>query len=351
MISRQTGGFQVKNSNDYQFGRVLEDQNGYYLIGYRPTDETFNRRFHKITAKVKGKGMTVRTRYGFFGFSEEDTVQPPKSRTNLALISPFGAQDIKIESTSFFANDQTAGSVVRSFLYVDPKDLTFETVNGKHEAQIQLYGVIFGANGIPVEQIGHNAVVSLPATEFERAMRDGVRIRFDMPAKKAGSYQVRVATRDVASSRVGSAGQFVQIPDLNNKRLAASGIVLQGVSDSAERASIVGPAVRRFPPNSDLYSACVIYNASLNPVSKQPDLVIESKLFRDGQPAFSYPDIAVDTANQTDLGRIFVTLKFRLAPNLEPGHYYLQYVIIDKTLKDKAPPVVQWADFDIVTQK
>src|SRR5688572_33145354 len=48
MIARQTGGFQIRNSNDYQSGRVLEDQTGYYLIGYRPGEETFNRRFHKI---------------------------------------------------------------------------------------------------------------------------------------------------------------------------------------------------------------------------------------------------------------------------------------------------------------
>lgn len=353
MISRQTGGFQVKNSNDYQLHRVLEDQSGYYLIGYRPGDQTFNRRFHKITAKVKGKGMSVRTRYGFFGFSEEDIVHQPKSRTNLALMSPFGVQDIKIDFTSFFANDKTAGSVVRSFLYVDTKDLTFEVANQKHEAKIELHGVIFGTNGVPVEQLRFGGVVSLPDNEYEQSLRDGIRIRFDMPAKKPGAYQVRVATRDVASSRIGAAGQFVVVPDLTNKRLAASGIVLQGVSESTETAaaSVVSPAVRRFQPNSDLYSACVIYNASLDAVSKQPNLVIESKLFRDEKRVFSYPDVAVDTSNQADLARIFVTLKFRLAPNLEPGHYYLQFVITDNALKDKVPPVVQWADFDIVTQK
>jgi VWFA-related protein len=351
MIARQTGGFQVKNSNDFKFDRVLEDQSGYYLIGYRPSEETFNRRFHKITAKVKRSGMTMRTRYGFFGFSEEDNVQMPKTKTNLALMSPFGAQDIRIDFTSFFANDKTAGSVFRSFLYVDAKDLTFEIANGKREAKIELHGVIYGANGVPVEQLGYEVVVSLPHNEYEQSLRDGIRIRFDMPAKKPGSYQVRVATRDVASSRIGAAGQFVLVPDLTNRRLAASGIVLQAISESTETGaatSVASPAVRRFKPDSDLYAACVIYNASLDRGTQQPSLVIESKLFRDGKRVFSYPDVAVDTSNQEDLRRIFVTLKFRLAADLEPGHYYLQFAITDKTLKDKQPPVVQWAGFEIV---
>jgi hypothetical protein len=33
----------------------MEEQSGYYLIGYRPTDETFNRTFHHIKAKVKSR--------------------------------------------------------------------------------------------------------------------------------------------------------------------------------------------------------------------------------------------------------------------------------------------------------
>ncbi|HEX6729338.1 MAG TPA: VWA domain-containing protein, partial [Pyrinomonadaceae bacterium] len=67
LISRQTGGFQVRNSNSFELDRIMEDQNGYYLIGYRPTTETFNRKFHHIKAKVKRSGMTVRTRFGFLG--------------------------------------------------------------------------------------------------------------------------------------------------------------------------------------------------------------------------------------------------------------------------------------------
>jgi VWFA-related protein len=353
MMSRQTGGYQIRNSNDFKFDRILEEQNGYYLIGYRPTDETFNRKFHHITAKVKRSGMTLRTRYGFHGYSEDDVIRKPQSRTNLALMSPFGSQDIDLEFTAFFANDKVAGSVIRSFLYLDAKDLTFVNANDKHEANIELHGVIFGDNGMVVDQIRHSGVVSLPEKDYQRAMSEGIRIRFDMPAKRPGAYQLRVAARDVASSRIGSAGQFVGVPNLKNKQLAVSGIVLRGVADFAESEATepvaASPAIRRFLPNSELYFGIVVYNASIDRALGRPNLVIECELFREDKRVQSFPSAPVDLANQPDPERIFVTRMLRLGANLEPGHYYLLLEITDKATKDQDhPSVTQWVDFEIV---
>lgn len=353
MMARQTGGYQVKNSNDFKFDSILEEQSGYYLIGYRPTDETFNKKFHRITAKLKRSGMTLRTRYGFHGYSEDDVVRKPQSRTNLALMSPFGAQDINIEFNAFFANDKVAGSVIRAFLYLNANDLTFVKANDKHEAKIELHGVIFGDNGIVAEQITHTSVVSLPDKDYERALSEGIRIRFDMPAKRPGAYQMRVAARDVASSRIGSAGQFVGVPNLKNKQLAVSGIVLRGVTDFVEteitEVAAASPAIRRFLPNSDLYFAIVVYNASIDRSLGRPNLVIESELFREDKRVQSYPAAPVVLENQADLERIVAMRMVRLGANLEPGHYYLLLEIIDKASKDKEhPSVTQWIDFEIV---
>ena len=70
-IAKETGGFLIHNQNDFQFDKILEDQSGYYLIGYRPSTETFDKRYHKITARVKKSGHEVRTRSGFFGMPEK----------------------------------------------------------------------------------------------------------------------------------------------------------------------------------------------------------------------------------------------------------------------------------------
>jgi hypothetical protein len=59
-------------------------------------------------------------------------------------------------------------------------------------------------------------------------VRDGVVYAFDLPLKEAGAIQYRVAIRDHASGRLGTAGQFVEAPGLSSGRLALSGIILQG---------------------------------------------------------------------------------------------------------------------------
>ena len=345
LLARQTGGFQIRNSNSFQLDRVMEDQSGYYLLGYRPTEETFNKRFHHIKAKVKRSGMTLRTRFGFYGISEEEASETrPQFRnaTNLALISPFGAQDIEVGLTAFFANDQRTGSVIRSFVYFSGKNVKFVPVDGRQQASIEFHGVIFGDNGSVIEQYKHGATISLSEEDYKQALQNGMSLSFDMPVKRPGSYQLRVAIKDRISSELGTAGQFIAVPDLNNKRLAVSGIVL-GTAPLTGGQGIAMPGAKRFDANSDLYFAYVIYNAS-----QSTGLVMEAKLFRDGKNVYASPEVPIQTANQPDPNRVVVNGGVKLTPNLEPGSYYLQVVITDKNAKNKIEPVVQWIDFEIL---
>jgi VWFA-related protein len=351
-LAQQTGGFQITNSNGFQLDRILEDQSGYYLLGYRPTEETFNRQFHEIKVKVKRSGMTARSRFGFYGVTEEEArrAQPSTSdETNLALGSPFGAQDLELDLNSFFTNGKTEGSVVRSFIYLNAADLTFSPVNDRQETSLEIHGVVFGDNGSIVEQVKHSAVLSLRESEYKQAMRDGLRLRFDMPAKQPGSFQVRIAVRDRTSSKIGSAGQFVAVPDLRQKRLAASGIVLRGAGEApVQAAAMANPPARRFPGGSDLNFAFLIYNAAINATTQLPDLTMEIKLFRDGKSVMSVAQTPIDVKTQTDLSRLFINGALHLSSNLEPGDYYLQVVVTDKAAKDKQPPITQWVNFEVV---
>ena len=348
LIAAQTGGFQVRNSNSFDLPRIMADQSGYYLIGYRPTSETFNRRFHHLKAKVKRSGMTVRTRYGFFGVSDEEIgptrLLNPRS-TNLALVSPFGAQDIEVNLISFFTDDKVIGLATRSFVYIDAKGLTFETVNGRHEAKIELHGVVFGDNGTVVEQLSRGVALSLSESEYQQATHNGMSLRIDMPVKGPGAYQVRIATRDIKSGKIGSAGQFVDVPDLKKNRLATSGIVLgtagfsgRDVNEALDRVSL-----RSFDPNTDLHFALVAYNAS-----STSNLVMEAGLLRDGKSVYSGSEVPIDVSKQTDQNRLLLHGSIRLRPEFELGDYYLQIVITDKTAKNKAAPLVQWIEFEIV---
>jgi VWFA-related protein len=348
LIAKQTGGFQVHNSNDFNLDKIMEDQAGYYLIGYRPTDETFNRSFHHIKARVKRSGMSLRTRFGFFGVTEEEAARTkPLSTqdvTNLALASPFVAQDIEVDMTSFFVEDTAGGSIVRSFVYIDAKNLTFTPANGKYQGSIELHGAIFGDNGAIAQQMKRGATVSLSERDYQQAMVNGMGLSFDMPVKRAGAYQARLVVRDRPSSRIGSAGQFVVVPDLRNKKPAVSGIIL-GLPNADQSVSNAGG--RRFRQNDNLYFGFNIYNAA-NESGQLRNLVMNAMLFRDGKSVYSGPEVPITGSNQKDLSRVLTSSVIKLTPDLVPGNYYLQVVITDKDNTNKAAaPVVQWIDFEI----
>jgi hypothetical protein len=90
--------------------------------------------------------------------------------------------------------------------------------------------------------------------------------------KKPGAYKLRVAVRDVASGRIGSAGQFVEVPAVSQGRLALSGILPKSAS---QRPS----ALRVFRPGDMLTYGYQILNAQVD--GKR--LEKEMRLYRDGR--------------------------------------------------------------------
>lgn len=368
MIAKQTGGFLIRNSNDYGLQRVMEDQQGYYLIGFRPGEATFDRKFHPISARVKRSGMKVRTRAGFYGYTNEQTRPPEatvKDRINRALISPFGANEITLHLNTIFVDESAGGSVLRSFLYFDPRDLTFtEGADGVHLATFKLRAFLFGDNGKVVEQSGRIGTLSLRGPAYDRALREGIVYGFDMPVKQPGAFQFRVAVFDSGSTRIGTAGEFVDVPDLRSGRLALSGIIIRDASNlvaentgvamrrsatNAEGESIKGGlAVRRYKQGTNLVFAYAVYNAGLDGGTHPPQLTTQTRVFRNGQPVFTGEVAPIDHTGQPDLQRIASAATLQLGAQLPPGEYVLQIIVTDSSGKEKPRVVTRWVDFEVV---
>jgi VWFA-related protein len=79
-LTSLSGGLQFSNINDLggAMARVLEDQRGYYLIGYQPDDETFKKderkraKFHAVKVRVTRPEARVRSRAGFLGVTDDE---------------------------------------------------------------------------------------------------------------------------------------------------------------------------------------------------------------------------------------------------------------------------------------
>ena len=385
-LARQTGGIAIRNNNDLSGGirRVLEDQKGFYLIGYRPDEGTFDKRtgrrtFHQLTLKVTRPGkFNVRMRNGFLGFTDEEKAAPRNLAQKLydALASPFGASGVHLQLTSLFANDAKAGSYMRSVLHIDSRDLTFtEEPNKMHKCVFDVLSMTFGDNGVPIDQSGRTYTLQLPEELYRRAQRDGLVYYVTVPVKKAGAYQLRMSLRDTATDRIGSASQFVEVPDLKKNRLALSGLALRGYLPQANNSSSpnsaaksqaanaespaadqegidkgnaeASPAVRHFRTGMFLSYGFYIYNAHVEKTST-PQLMTQVILFRDGKPVFTGRQYPMPIAGQPDMKRLIAGGAIQLGADLPPGDYQLQVIVTDPQADKKYQIASQWMDFTIV---
>lgn len=377
-LAKQTGGMPFVNQNDMSVGirRVLDDQS-YYLIGYQPDSETFDaktRRFNKFSVKVKREDVLIRYRSGFFNVADEKIAAntatkktTPIEQITSALTSPFAVNDISVRLNTLFGND-AGGSFVRSLLHVDARDLKFtDEADGSKKATFDVLAISFGDNGQVVEQIGKSYTFNVKGAGYEKILREGFVYFFSFPVKKPGAYQFRVAIRDSQSEKVGSASQFIEVPNLKKNRLTVSGIVLetftreqwQAFSNDSQKTigsqtvdlstnPMNDTSLRRFKRGSILRYGFEVYNARPNS-AKQVNLSAKLRIFRDGVLVLDGKQIPLDLTGQVDMERVKSVGAVSLGSEMPTGDYILQIVITDENIpKQKQKIATQFVQFELV---
>ncbi len=359
-LADETGGFLIQNTNDLNWGmaRILEDLNGYYLLGYQPGEDTFSSgkqgpRYHKITVRVKAPGLHVRSRKGFYGISDEDAhpVYPTREEQMVAaLTSPFGSGDVRFRLTGVFTYSVRTGPVVTYLLHIDARDFSFaDLADGSKKTEVTILMVTFGDNGVIVDQNARAFPISSNPSEYQKILDDGLIYRLDVPIKKPGAYQLRVVVRDEGSGRVGSATQFIEVPDVKRRPLALSGLALRGAAGD-HGGTWGNPAVRKFTPGSQLFYNYEIYGPRVDPCVRRPSLEAQAEVFRDGQQIYDSKPYELKAEGVANFNVLQVSSNLQLGTAIQPGDYILQVTVKDKLAKKKYNLATQWMDFEVVKQ-
>jgi|SRR5271157_719747 len=371
LLARATGGTFTHDQNDLPAAvhRVVQDSNGYYLIGYHPAASTFDPktgqfRFHNISVRVKRPGYQVRTRTGFLG--NPDAPQrvrdlTPQAELMHALMSPFGSGNLHVRMTALFANTAKLGSSINALLYIDAKDLQFEDQpDGTHRAVIEVLSATFTDNDKVLDPSSKTYTITLKEDRYQQALRSGFTYTLRHAAKKPGGYQMRIAVRDSASLQIGSASQFIEVPDVSKGRLALSSITLRDAAGALPAPSggdapesqggpenpLGTPAGRSFLPGEPVLYALQILNARTDAGKKQ-QLEMEARVFRDGVQINQSQPRPADTAPQGDPAHLIAAGEFRLGAKMKPGDYVLQLIVTDKLADPEYSTASQWMDFEV----
>ena len=370
-MAEETGGRAFFNTNDLNKGleKLLEETKGFYLIGYQPDSDTFDsetRRFNKLTVNVKQDGLNVRYRSGFFNVADADIrrsseqIETPLQQILKPLTSPFAVNEINLKLNTIFGNDNKNGSFIHSFLHIDAKDLTFtDAPDNSKQATFDVLAISYGENGAIIDQVGKNYTITVKNEKFQNIMNDGFVYNFVFPIKKPGAYQMRVAIRDAASAKVGSASQFIEVPDLKKEDLTLSGIVLENLTEaqwkelnspqsSAQRQInlMQDTSLRSFKRGTILSYSAEIYNAKFDK-KKKPQLQTQIRIFRDGKLFLDGKTNPFNADEQTDQTKLNFAGAIALGNEMKPGDYILQIVITDNLAKSKRKLATQWVQFEI----
>lgn len=368
-LSQDTGGLTLFDNNDLaQIARVIDDQRGYYLLGYVPDEPIALRakdeepRYFKIDVKVKRKGLQVRSRKGFVATATAfDESAPPPGIVD-TVMSPFAAVDVPVRLTALYNHDRDRGAVIRCLLHVDAQTLTFEdNADGTKQVVVEAVAAAIDARGRIARHIGATYTMTLGARMVEAARRGGFVLTLDLPVKESGAHQVRVAARDTISGHAGSASQFLVVPDLGNGRLALTGIVMEGAPEASasEEASLddgtetwknpdTTSAVRRFRTNGSVAYGFGVYNARRPPAGGEPDLAVFLNLYRDGARVQSMVKVSPAMSPATAETPIAVASALRLGSAVPPGSYTLEVMVADRLRGGKDSVAVQSVDFEVV---
>ncbi len=376
-LAKQTGGFAYVNQNRMSEGvqKALDDQS-YYLVAYEPDQDSFDpekRKFNKLEVKVLRDNTNVRHRSGFFVEKESEAkvkidLNTP-TKIMRALTSPFAVNEINLRLNALFGYSPKRGYYVHSFIHINAADLEFSKMpNGDLQSNFDILAVSYGDNGAPVDKENLVGTIKLRPEVYERLKDRGIAYSFIFPVKKPGAYQMRVALMDRKSKEVGSANQFVEVPNLKKNGILLSGILLENLTLTAWQKLGGGPSqvnanapvppydeksdplqdtsLRRFKRGTVLRFGTEIYNAKL-PSLTQAKINIQARVFHDRELVFETKEQPINAEGQNITEPVY-TDAVQLGENLLPGDYVLQIVVTDGLAKDKKRIATQYVQFEVV---
>ncbi|HKE58745.1 MAG TPA: VWA domain-containing protein [Pyrinomonadaceae bacterium] len=340
-LAGDTGGRALRNQNyfDKWVGKVLDETSNYYLLAWRPdTDTEKIAKFRNLKISVLGRPeLTVRAPRGYVEGAPAtvDTTRAleagnkPKGPEGeiVAALNDYHSSDALPTLLSLtYLNTPANGPVITSSMQIANRGISYGD-DGKQAATIKLAGVVLNDKGKVLSSFKNQLNLDPP----NGGGTEGGVIYNQHTPLAPGIYQVRVAARDEKSGRVGSAMEWIVIPDLTKSQLTLSSLLLGGQVLENTTAKGANPQVQlsvdhRFARSAPLGYWVFVYNARRDAAGKT-QLTAQTCVLRNGQPVITSPQRKLGSDTQ-DPKRIPFGDEVALK-TLAPGSYELRVTITD----------------------
>jgi len=354
-LAEDTGGRALRNQNyfDKWVNKILDETSNYYLLAWRPNkEEETATAFKNIKVRViDHPEYTVRLPRGFLKGKPIEASKPsatvevpaqPHQELQQALTAAHPKHEVPLALSVVYLDTPEHGPVLTASVRVANDALSYEEVAGKQVATVDVAGVIVNDRAKSAGSFQTRLTINSVASNNDSQDQSATIYNYRVPLVP-GLYQVRIATRDRKSGKVGSVQQWIEIPDLALHRLSLSSLLL-GLQNVQQRGATTGaagnPQVQfstdhRFARNSRLGLLIFLYNAARGQSGKsKPDAMIEARLLRGGQVLRTVPMRSVSLDTQ-DLTRLPFGGEIPL-DSVPSGQYVIEIIATDQYAKTSA---------------
>jgi hypothetical protein len=269
-----------------------------------------------------------------------------EQQLNAAANALAPARTLPVALTVSYFDMPDEGMLVNIASQIRSGALEFTSEKGdKAQASIDLLGLIYDSDGKRAGFFRELLTVDASHSVLSKSEQKDIYHSYQTKLKP-GLYQVRVAARDAKSGSVGSAVQWMEIPDLSTRRLALSSLTLtERVNDAQTKqgdgATDAGAANlrimvdRRIARTSQLRYLMFIYNASRGKTgTAQPDVTVQTQILRGNNAVVTSPARQISTEGQ-DPARLPYAAEISL-DTLPAGRYELLISVQDRIAKSNS---------------
>ena len=332
-LAADTGGRALRNQNHFDrwVDKVLDETSNYYLLAWRPsTDDEKGTKFRNVKISVVGRPeLTVRAPRGYVDAPQPSQMihaasSEKRQVTELqdALADYYPSNSLPTLLSLTHLNSPANGPLLTSSFQINGASLDYGN-DANQPAIVKLAGVILNDKG----KVAGTFKTQLNVKPVRTTEPEGIIYNHRAPLAP-GIYQVRAAARDERSGRVGSAMQWIVIPDLSTGQLTLSSLMIGGqvLDDTKSKEAPVQLSVdHQFLRSDHLDYWIFTYNAKRD-ARGATNLVAETQVLRDGKVVLN--NVQKLSNDSPDRDRIphgtVLSLK-----SLTPGSYELRVKIVD----------------------
>ena len=250
-LAADTGGQTFTDINNFSdvFSRVQRDLSAYYLLAYTSTNTVKDGRYRRITVRVKGKGLRVEARNGYYAARDFAHTSRADRETQLQdqLFAAVSQTALPVMVTADWFRLADDRYYVAVALAVPGASLPVSDPTG--QVSLDILGLVSDEQGRMLARFRETLRLSGETRDTLASKQVVYQSGVTLPP---GRFRTKVVVRENAAGLMGSFELATGVPELKKQPLKVSSVVLSTQVEQAAKGRSDNPLVRdgvRLVPN------------------------------------------------------------------------------------------------------